>query len=54
MTIAEFISVEGTDDLLQQLSGRVPEGTFLCNSIEYAVPNDGFYFERVLTIPFNG
>ena len=53
MTIAEFISVEGTNDLLRQLSGKVPEGTFLCNSIEYAVPNEGFYFERVLAIPFN-
>ncbi len=54
MTIAEFISVERTNELLQELSGKVPEGTFRCDSIEYAIPNDKFYFERVLTIPLKG
>jgi 2'-5' RNA ligase len=51
MTIAEFITVERTEELLDELQGNVPEGTFRCDSIEYAVPNDDFYFERVLTIP---
>jgi 2'-5' RNA ligase len=51
MTIAEFITVETTDDILKELTGNVPEGTFLCGSIEYAVPNARFYFERVLTLP---
>ena len=51
MTIAEFITIEQTDELLKELQGKVPEGTFQCGSIEYAVPNDDFYFERVLTIP---
>ncbi len=51
MTIAEFITVERTEELLKELQGKVPEGTFQCGSIEYAVPNDEFYFERVMTIP---
>lgn len=51
MTIAEFITVERTDALLGELQGRVPEGSFCCDSIEYAVPNQEFYFERVLRIP---
>ncbi len=51
MTIAEFISVERTAELLQELRGTVPEGTFPCYSVEYAVPNRDFHFERVLTIP---
>lgn len=51
MTIAEFISVDRTNELLQELTGKVSEGTFRCDSIEYAVPNTRFYFERVLTIP---
>ncbi len=51
ITIAEFITVERTDELLQELSGNVPEGTFLCDTVEYAVPNNDFYFERVLTLP---
>ena len=33
MTIAEFISLERTAELLQQLSGKVPEGTFRCDSV---------------------
>ncbi len=51
ITVAEFITVERTDALLQELRGNVPEGTFLCDAVEYAVPNHEFYFERVLTLP---
>jgi 2'-5' RNA ligase len=51
MTIAEFITIERTHELLEELSGQVPEGTFLCSAIEYAVPNHDFYFERVLGLP---
>jgi hypothetical protein len=51
MTIAEFITVERTNELLKELSGKVPEGTFLCSAIEYAIPNPDFYFERVLRLP---
>jgi hypothetical protein len=54
MTVAEFITLERTDQLLLELSGNVPEGKFLCSAIEYAVPNQRFYFERVLTIPLGG
>jgi 2'-5' RNA ligase len=51
MTVAEFITIERTHELLQEMSGKVPEGTFLCSAIEYAIPNRGFYFERVLRLP---
>ena len=51
MTIAEFITAERTHELLEELQGVVPEGTFLCDAIEYAVPNDRFIFERRLAIP---
>jgi 2'-5' RNA ligase len=51
MTIAEFITVERTLELLEEVSGKVPEGTFLCNAIEYAIPNHDFYLERVLRLP---
>lgn len=54
MTIAEFISLERTDELLQELSGKVAEGIFPCHSVVYAVPNNNFYFERVLEIPLGG
>jgi 2'-5' RNA ligase len=51
LTIAEFITAARTAELLRELQGNVPEGTFLCDAIEYAVPNEAFSFERVLTIP---
>jgi 2'-5' RNA ligase len=51
MTIAEFITSERTHELLEELSGKAPEGTFLCTAIEYAIPNHDFYFERVLQLP---
>jgi 2'-5' RNA ligase len=51
MTIAEFITLERTQELLEELQGNVPEGVFRCDAVEYAVPNGRFYFERVLTIP---
>src|SRR5581483_6333165 len=44
-TIAEFISLERTHELLRELRGNVPEGTFLRDVIEYAVPTDQLYFE---------
>jgi 2'-5' RNA ligase len=50
MTIAEFISIGRTVELVQELRGQVREGAFFCDTIEYAVPNSAFYFERVLTI----
>jgi hypothetical protein len=51
MTIAEFITLERTATLQRELAGRIREGMFTCNAIEYAVPNRQFYFERVLTLP---
>ncbi len=51
MTIAEFITRERTEELLAELQGKVPEGTFRCDAIEYAIPNHSFYFEKVLAIP---
>ncbi len=50
MTVAEFVSVERTKELLQELSGKVPEGTFLCDEIELAVPDESFYFKRALKL----
>ncbi len=51
MTIAEFITLERTDELMGELRETVQQGRFLCDSIEYAVPNQDFYFERVIRIP---
>lgn len=49
MTIAEFITVERTSELLDELQGRVPEGSFRCDSVAYAVPDARFHFEPCAT-----
>jgi 2'-5' RNA ligase len=51
MTVAEFISVGETEQLLGQLQGNVPIGEFTCDRIEYAVPDANFRFQRLLAIP---
>jgi len=51
ITVAEFITVEETDKLLAELQGNVPEGTYPCDAVEYAMPNDAFCFQRVLSLP---
>lgn len=52
ITIAEFgLTWEDSEALRKRLDGQVPGGKFLCSSIEYAVPNDDFVFERILKIP---
>jgi len=54
MTIAEFISLEGTHDLVDQLSVTTPGGAFLCDHVVYAQPDASFHFEPVLTVPLGG
>lgn len=51
LTVAEFVSLEETHDLLAQLRDTVLGGSFLCDRVVYAVPDSSFLFEPVLTIP---
>lgn len=51
LTIAEFISLEETEKLINKLQGKVPAGKFNINEIELAVPDSIFYFQRVLKLP---
>ncbi|HVB51933.1 MAG TPA: 2'-5' RNA ligase family protein [Acidimicrobiales bacterium] len=54
MTIAEFISIERTRELLAELSSTVLSGTFWCGHVVYAVPDTTFNFRSVLHIPLDG
>ena len=51
MTIAEFITMEQTNELFDKLSGEVDYGKFLCKEIVLAVPNNEMYFNPVISIP---
>ena len=46
MTIAEYVSLERTEELLRELEGTVDSGSFLCSEFSYAVPDDNFHFEE--------
>ncbi|MEM7028493.1 MAG: 2'-5' RNA ligase family protein [Chloroflexota bacterium] len=46
MTIAEFISIEDSLSICAQLQNSVPSGSFLCDRLEYIVPNEDFHFQR--------
>ncbi|HUX04859.1 MAG TPA: 2'-5' RNA ligase family protein [Acidimicrobiales bacterium] len=51
MTVAEFISIEETHDLLARLRDTVAGGSFVCDHVVYAVPDASFHFEPVFEIP---
>lgn len=46
MTIAEFISLERTEELVAELSGEDLTGTFPCQAVAYAVPDQRFHFNE--------
>jgi len=49
MTIAEFISIEDGLNLCAQLQDSAPRGSFVCDRLEFIVPDDDFHFQRKLT-----
>ena len=51
MTVAEFVSMERTEQIFEELKDQVESGSFLCESIILAVPDNDFYFHPVLAIP---
>ncbi|MCR9134279.1 MAG: 2'-5' RNA ligase family protein [bacterium] len=51
MTIAEFITMEQTNEIFDRLNGKVKSGKFLCKEIVLAVPNNDMYFNPVISIP---
>jgi hypothetical protein len=44
MTIAEFITVERTLELMENLKEIAPSGRYLCTGVSYAVPDAAFHF----------
>jgi 2'-5' RNA ligase len=44
LTIAEFITVERTKELMIELKDAAPEGDFICNNVSYAVPDENLRF----------
>ena len=46
MTIAEFISIEESLELCTSLQDSAPNGSFMCDRLDYIVPDQLFHFQR--------
>jgi 2'-5' RNA ligase len=46
MTIAEFISIEDSLRLCADLQDSAPSGSFLCDRLEFIVPDKSFRFQK--------
>jgi len=51
MTVAQFITLEQTTELIGNLVGNVPEGVFECAEVTYAVPDEAFHFTAWASFP---
>jgi len=49
MTIAESISIEDSLALYAEFEGSAPSGSFLCDRLEFIVPDQAFHFRRAGT-----
>ena len=52
MTIAEYISMEETEQLVDELKDKVVSGRFLCSKLSYAVPDENFHFTERKCLEF--
>ena len=47
MTIAEFVSIEESWRIKEEIEDTAPSGSFLCDRLEYIVPDMNMHFQRV-------
>ena len=49
MTIAEFISIQESLQLCDRLQDTAPKGSFICDRLEFIVPDDNMRWHREIT-----
>jgi hypothetical protein len=49
MTIAEFVTIEESWRTLEEIKDTAPSGSFLCDKLEFIVPDINMQFQRVKT-----
>ena len=49
MTVAEFLSIEDSFMLCEELQGTAPSGSFICDRLSFVVPDERFCFQEVGT-----
>jgi 2'-5' RNA ligase len=47
MTIAEFVTIEESWRILEEIRGIAPSGSFLCDRLEFIVPDANMHFKRI-------
>ena len=47
MTIAESVSVEESRRIMEEIKDTAPSGSFLCDRLEFIVPDSNMHFQRV-------
>ena len=47
MTIAEFVTIEESWRIVEELKGIAPRGSFLCDRLEFIVPDANMRFRRI-------
>ena len=49
MTIAEFVTIKESWRICEEIQDNAPSGSFLCNQLEFIVPDINMQFQRVKT-----
>ena len=49
MTIAEFVTIKESWRICEEIQDSAPSGSFLCNQLEFIVPDINMQFQRVKT-----
>jgi 2'-5' RNA ligase len=47
MTIAEFVTIEESWRIKDEIKGIAPSGSFLCDRLEFIVPDISMHFQRI-------
>ncbi len=47
MTLAEFVTIEESWRIMDEIKDTAPRGSFLCDRLEYIVPDIIMHFHRV-------
>lgn len=54
MTLAEYITVDRTKELMEKLKDIAPSGSFLCNGLSYTAPDENFHFTERRRLELSG
>ena len=51
MTIAEFVTIDESWRIMEEIKDIAPSGSFLCDRLEFIVPDINMHFQRVKSYP---